>query len=671
MSIFKRPDKKFQSEMIEDLRRTVNSAGMPPHIQQTANKELDILSKINVATAEYTIGLTYVEYLLRLPWNKKTEDNLDPARAKKILNERHYGLNKIKERVLEHLAVKTLIVNRRPRILVVDDEEIARKNLEHTLKRENYSVSTATNGEEALRKMEGASFDIILSDLRMEKIDGLDLLERTKIRAPETKFIMITAYVSVDSAIESIKKGGFHYITKPFKLDEVKSIVRQAIEKKVSAISTKGSVLCFSGPPGTGKTSIGRSIADALGRKFERISLGGIKDEAEIRGHRRTYAGAMPGRIIEEIRRAQVMNPLIMLDEIDKIGQDFRGDPASALLEVLDPEQNRNFIDHYIDVYFDLSSVMFIVTANVAENILESLRDRMEVIEFSGYTEDEKVKIGLDYLVPKQIQEQGLWDSAPEFTSEAVSMIVQGYTREAGIRDLERQIAAICRKIASQLVYEKEMEGKVTVLPEIVEKYLGPRKHYFEVADKKNRVGIATSLVWTEAGGNIIFVEAAKMKGSKELILTGSLGTVMRESAQAALSYVRSNASSFNINEDFFDNHDIHIHVPAGAIPKDGPSAGAAIAVALISLLTGRAVRKDVAVTGEMTLSGRLLPVGGLKEKMLAARRADMKEVLLPFKNKPDIENLPDYINRGLTISYVDSIEEIVERVLISRTPDG
>jgi len=667
MGIFKKSDENSKPSLIEELRRAVAATEMPPHARQTASKELEILSKINPTTTEYTIGLTYIEYLLSLPWNKKTEDNLDTLRAERIMNERHYGLEKIKERILEHLAVKTLIVNRKPRILVVDDEEIARRNLEHALKKENYTVTVAANGEEALRKMEFSPFDVVLTDLRMGRVDGIDLLERAKIRSPDIKVIVITAYASIDSAIKAMRKGAFYYITKPFKLDEVRSTVREALEKKASSVSTRGSVLCFSGPPGTGKTSMGRSIADALGRNFGRISLGGIKDEAEIRGHRRTYAGAMPGRIIEEIRRAQVMNPLLMLDEIDKIGQDFRGDSASALLEVLDPEQNRNYIDHYLDVSFDLSGVMFIVTANVSENIHDPLRDRMEVIEFSSYTEDEKVRIGLDYLVPKQIQEQGLWESPPEFTAEAVSRIVQEYTREAGIRDLERQIAAVCRKIAMQLVHEGGAKGRVTVTPEVIEKYLGPRKYYFEVADQKSRVGVATSLVWTEVGGDIIFVEAAKMKGSKELILTGSLGNVMRESAQAALSYVRSNASTFDINEDFFDTHDIHIHVPAGAIPKDGPSAGATIAVALISLLTGRPARKDVAVTGEITLTGRLLPVGGLKEKMLAARRAGMKEVLLPLKNKADFENLPDYITKGLKISFVDSIEELVARVVIGQ----
>ncbi len=657
----------MRPSLIEELRGAVSSAEMPPHVRQTASKELDILSKINPTTTEYTIGLTYIEYLLSLPWGKKTEDNLDILRAERIMNERHYGLEKIKERILEHLAVKTLIVNRKPRLLVVDDEEIARKNLEHALKKENYTVTLAANGEEALRKMEFSPFDVLLTDLRMGKVDGIDLLERAKIKSPDTKVIVMTGHASIDSAIEAMKKGAFYYITKPFNLGEVRSTVREALEKKVSSVSTRGSVLCFSGPPGTGKTSMGRSIADALGKKFGRISLGGIKDEAEIRGHRRTYAGAMPGRIIEEIRRAQVMNPLLMLDEIDKIGQDFRGDSASALLEVLDPEQNRNYIDHYLDVSFNLSGVMFIVTANVADNIHVPLRDRMEVIEFSSYTEDEKVRIGLDYLVPKQIQEQGLWDSPPEFTAEAVSKIVQGYTREAGIRDLERRIASVCRKIAMQLVHERGTKGGgVMVTPEVIEKYLGPRKYYFEIANQKSQIGVATSLVWTEVGGDIIFVEAAKMKGSKELILTGSLGNVMRESAQAALSYVRSNAASFGINEGFFDTHDIHIHVPAGAIPKDGPSAGATIAVALISLLTGRPARKDVAVTGEITLSGRLLPVGGLKEKMLAARRAGVKEVFLPLKNMADFENLPYYITKGLKISFVDSIEELVASVVIS-----
>jgi ATP-dependent Lon protease len=476
--------------------------------------------------------------------------------------------------------------------------------------------------------------------------------------------IMITGHASIDSAVETIRKGAFHYITKPFKLEEVRDTVREAVVKSFSLVSPKGSVLCFSGPPGTGKTSLGNSIAEALGRKFVRISLGGIKDEAEIRGHRRTYAGALPGRIVEEIRRLQTSNPLIMLDEIDKIGEDFKGDPSSALLEVLDPEQNHSFIDHYLDISFDLSQVIFIVTANVSENIHYALRDRMEIIEFSGYTENEKVHIGLRYLVPKQIQQIGLGDYPPEFSSEAMVKIIREYTREAGIRDLERQIASVCRKIALKFVHSKGPQQQIKVGPDLVEEFLGPRKYYFEGAEGMNSIGIVTGLVWTDSGGDIIFVEAAKMKGDKELILTGSLGTVMRESAQAALSYVRSNAAHLNIPEDFFEKHDIHIHVPAGAIPKDGPSAGATIAVALISLLTGKPALRNIAVTGELTLSGRILPVGGVKEKLLAAKRAGIKTVIMPRMNKVDIDNLPDEVRLDIDISLADDMEAIIKEVL-------
>lgn len=666
MTIFRKAEEKQQAATIEELRHTILSTRLPAQVSEIADKEVETLSKISPATAEYSIGLTYLEYLLSLPWNKRTEDNLDLDRAEKVLDERHYGLENIKERILEHLAVKILIMNKKPRVLVVDDEEIARKNLEHVLKKEDYIVVTACNGLEALEKMETADFDVIVTDLRMEKVNGMDLLAKSRIRSPDSRVIMITAYATIDSAIDAMKKGAFHYVTKPFKLDEVRSVVKEAIERKASTITGKGSVLCFAGPPGTGKTSLGKAVAEALGRKFSRISLGGIKDEAEIRGHRRTYAGAMPGRIIEEIRRAQVMNPVIMMDEVDKIGQDFKGDSSSALLEALDPEQNHSFIDHYLDVPFDLSNVLFIITANVADNIQDPLRDRMEVIEFTGYTEDEKTKIGLLHLVPRQIQEQGLSDSPPEFTSEAVTKIIREHTREAGIRNLERQIAAICRKVAAEFVHGKKDVRNVTVTPDIVEKYLGPRKYYFEVADEENRTGVATGLVRTETGGDIIFVEAAKMKGNKQLILTGSLGNVMRESAQAALSYIRSNASSFNIQDDFFDSHDIHIHVPAGAIPKDGPSAGATIAVALLSLLTGSPARRDVAVSGELTLSGRILPVGGIKEKLLAARRAGVKKVVLPLRNKADLENLSNDAKEGLEFFLAERIEEIVDKVLIS-----
>jgi ATP-dependent Lon protease len=390
-----------------------------------------------------------------------------------------------------------------------------------------------------------------------------------------------------------------------------------------------------------------------------------MKDEAEIMGHRRTYAGAMPGRIIDEIHRTGVSNPVLMLDELDKIGQDFKGDPSSSLLEVLDPEQNHDFIDHYLDVPFDLSSVMFIVTANIAENIQPALKDRMEVIEFSGYTEDEKKEIALRYLVPKQIHENGLSDNPPVFTVEAVTNIILEHTREAGIRNLERQIATVCRKIATEFVHQKNPLQEITVTPDLVEKHLGQRKYYFEAADEKNRVGVTTGLVWTEVGGAIIFIEAAKMKGSGELILTGSLGDVMRESAQAALSYIRSNAALFNIDENFFEGQDIHVHVPQGSIPKDGPSAGATIAVALISLLIGRPARRDVAVSGEMTLTGRILPVGGTKEKLLAARQAGVKFIILPLKNKVDVENLRDDVKKGLEIIHADNLDEIVDLVLV------
>jgi len=668
MNIFKNADKKLQTATLGELRETIVSAQLPAQILQVAEKELETLSKISPNTAEYTIGLTYIEFLLSLPWNRRSEDNLDLISARKILNERHYGLDTVKERILEHLAVKILNVNKKPRILVVDDEDIARRNLEHILGKEGYAVVTAAHGGEALERLSESDFDVVLTDLRMEKVDGIDLLERVRVRYPDTKVILITAYASIDTAIEAIKKGAFHYITKPFKLDDVRSAIAQAIEKRVSTVSSKGSILCFAGPPGTGKTSLGMSIAAALGRRFARISLGGMKDEAEIRGHRRTYAGALPGRIIEEIRRTQVMNPLLMLDEVDKIGCDFKGDSASALLEVLDPEQNRSFLDHYLDVPFDLSNVMFIVTGNVADNIQEPLRDRMEVIEFSGYTEDEKTEIGLRYLVPKQVQEKGLSEFAPEFSRIAMHKIIQEYTREAGLRSLEREIAAICRKVAMGFAQQRETAKKTMVTPEMVEKFLGPRRYYFEVADEKPRVGVTTGLVWTEVGGDIIFIEAAKMKGNKELILTGSLGCVMRESAQAALSYIRSNAASFSIAEDFFENHDIHIHIPAGAIPKDGPSAGVTIAIALLSLVTGKPARQDIAVSGEMTLSGRILPVGGIKEKMLAARRAGLRGVVLPLRNRADLEGLPEDLKSGLDIHFADKIEEVARILLEAKS---
>ncbi len=664
MKFFNKSEDSQQIFINEELRRKISEAAMPQPVQKIAEQELQLLTRISPASAEYTIGVTYIDYLVSLPWNKRTADNLDIVRAGRILNENHYGLNRIKERIMEHLAVKVLMMNRKARVLVVDDEEIARKNLTHVLTRENYEVVATADGETALRELEQSEFDVVLTDLRMGRIDGMDLLDRVKIKHADTKVVIVTGYATVPSAIEAMRKGAFHYLAKPYKLDEVRETVKRALEERNLKPSTKGSVLCFTGPPGTGKTSLGKSIALALGRKFTRISLGGLKDEADIRGHRRTYVGAKPGRVIEELRRVESANPVVMLDELDKIGHDFKGDPASALLEVLDPEQNRAFTDHYLDVPFDLSSVMFILTANVLDAIPAPLRDRMEVIEFTGYTQEEKAHIAQQFLCAKQIREKGLAQSQVVFTNEAVDKIIQEYTREAGIRNLERRIATICRKIARESLQNGGNPGIVTITPGSVERYLGRRKFQFEVIEEQDRVGVATGLVRTGTGGEIIFVEAAQMKGDKELIITGSLGDVMRESAQAALSYIRSNAGSFGIAEDFFEHHDIHIHVPSGAIQKDGPSAGVTILTALLSLLTKRPARRDVAMTGELTLTGRILPVGGIQDKVLAARRAKVKTVLVPARNRAEVQELPEEMKRDIDIRLVETVAEVVDAVL-------
>lgn len=452
MSIFRKSEEQIQSATVDELRQLITAANLPAQAKAAAERELEMLSKINPAAAEYTIGITYLEYLASLPWHKKTDDNLDLSRAGQIMNQRHYGLLKIKERILEHLAVKVLMIKQKPRILLVDDEEIAIDNLKPILAKDGYTVFTANSGLEACEAISRTIFDAVITDLKMDGIDGIEVLKRAKNASSDTQVIMMTGYATVDSAVETMKKGAFHYITKPVKTAELKSVIRDALKNKAASRPAKGSVLCFSGPPGTGKTSLGRAIADALDRKFGRISLGGIRDEAEIRGHRKTYAGAMPGRIIEEIRKTGVINPVIMLDELDKAGRDFKGDSTSALLEVLDPEQNHEFSDHYLDVPFDLSNVMFIATANIAYNIQDPLRDRMEIIEFSGYTEDEKIMIAMDHLIPKQIHAKGLEDSALVFTPEAVARIIHEYTREAGIRNLDREIASVCRKQAARIV---------------------------------------------------------------------------------------------------------------------------------------------------------------------------------------------------------------------------
>ena len=665
MAFFRKPEEKQEIDELEALKQELLKAKMPASAEGYAVKELQKLEKTPADAAEYAIAIRYLEYLVSLPWNVLTDDNLDLAHAESILHREHAGLTHVKERILEYLAVRALKVQRPFWVLVVDDEEIARTNVEHVLKKEGYAVATATNGMEALERLKAGAFDLVLTDLLMMKVGGMELLEKIKSDYPTTEVIVITGYATVPSAVEALQKGAYHYLPKPLKIDEVRAAVRKALARKERMHRPRGPVLCFSGPPGTGKTSLGRSIAAALGRKFIHLSLAGMKDEAEIRGHRRSYAGAMPGRIIDTLRRVSTRNPVFMLDEIDKVGQDFRGDPASALLEVLDPEQNERFLDYYLDVPFDLSSVMFIATANLVDPIPRPLLDRMEVLTLPGYTDKEKEQIALHFLIPKQIEAAGLDHVAPEFTGPGVLKVVREYTREAGLRNLDRAIASICRKIAREVVQQSGREsGRLLITPEEVERYLGPRKFYYEVAEASDRIGVATGLAWTEAGGDIMFVEVTRMKGTKGLILTGSLGEVMQESAEAALSYIRSNAGRFNIPEDFFAGHDIHIHVPAGAIPKDGPSAGLTIAFALISLLTERPARREVAITGELTLSGRVLPVGGVREKILAARRAGVRTVVFPEKNRVDVDDLAVEIRGDLQILLAGSVEEIVDRVL-------
>ncbi len=453
-----------------------------------------------------------------------------------------------------------------------------------------------------------------------------------------------------------------------YDLEKVKKRILEYLAVRKLKASMKGPILCFVGPPGVGKTSLGKSIARTMGRKFIRISLGGVRDEAEIRGHRRTYVGALPGRIIQGVKKAGSNNPIFMLDEVDKIGMDFRGDPSSALLEVLDPEQNFSFSDHYIDVPFDLSKVMFITTANVLDTIPPALRDRMETLELPGYSEDQKLMIAKEFLIRKEIDEHGLNSDYIEFQDSAVQVIINSYTREAGVRNLEREIAAICRGVAKDVA--AGVTGKVVIGPENLHKFLGPVKFFPEVADRTSEPGVATGLAWTPTGGDIIFVEATKMRGEKGLTLTGQLGDVMKESAQAALAYVRSKAKDFGIDEDFFEKNDLHVHVPAGAIPKDGPSAGITMLIALVSLLTNRPVRNDIAMTGEITLRGLVLPVGGIKEKVLAAMRAGIKTIILPAKNEKDLEEIPERIRNEMTFKFIQRMDEAVEFAL-RREPDG
>jgi len=527
-----------RQEEINEFKEKIAKAKMPEKVQKEAEKQLKRLEKMHPDSAEAATVRTYLDWLVELPWSKSTKDNLDIKKAKKVLDEDHYDLEKVKERILEYLSVRKL------------------------------------------------------------------------------------------------KKG-----------------------------KMKGPILCFIGPPGVGKTSLGRSIARALGREFVRISLGGVRDEAEIRGHRRTYVGALPGRIIQGIKQAGTNNPVFMLDEIDKIGLDFRGDPASALLEVLDPEQNNAFVDHYLGVPFDLSNVMFITTGNVVDTIPGPLKDRMEIIYLSGYTEEEKLGIAKNYLLPKQLKEHGISKRELQISDPALRMLITHYTREAGVRNLERQIANLCRKVARKIA-EGRKKKRYVITTRNLHRYLGPPLYLPEEELKNDEVGVATGLAWTETGGDIIYVEATVMKGKGNLTLTGQLGDVMKESAQAALSYVRSIAKKLGIAEDIFSKTDIHIHVPAGAIPKDGPSAGITMATAIASALTGRAVNRKIAMTGEVTLQGRVLPVGGLKEKILAAKRAGIRKVILPKRNEKDLEDIPKYVKKDMNFILVEKMDEVLKIAL-------
>jgi len=520
----------------EEFAKKIEAAKMPSLALEAAKKELERLSRMNPASAEYIVSRNYLDWLVVLPWSKSTTDVLDIKQAKKILDEDHFDLEKVKDRILEFLAVR---------------------KLKETL---------------------------------------------------------------------------------------------------------KGPILCFVGPPGVGKTSLGRSIARAMGRKFSRISLGGMHDEAEIRGHRRTYVGALPGRIIQELRRSEANNPIFMLDEIDKVGQDFRGDPASALLEVLDPEQNNTFSDHYLDVPFDLSRVLFITTANYLDPIPAVLRDRMEVIELPGYTDLEKIAIAKKFLIPRELENHGLKAEQLEIKEEALKKIVRDYTREAGLRNLDRYLATLCRKAAKKVASEEEK--KITVTGENLSDFLGAARYYPELSTRSSQVGVVPGLAWTPSGGEILFIEATKMRGKKNLTLTGNLGDVMRESAQAALSYLRSSAKKYGIPEDFFEHFDIHLHVPEGAIPKDGPSAGITMVTALASLFSELPVKPYLAMTGEITLRGLVLPIGGLKEKCLAAHRAGIKTVVLPEQNKKDFDDLPAEIKKDVRFVFVSTIDEALEEVI-------
>ncbi len=657
-----------EADQISDLRRSVDAAHLPENVRRIALNECDKLDRTDPSVAEYGLGLNYIEFLLSLPWLSASQDNLNLAHAAAVLDQEHFGLSLVKQRVLEYLASNITCHLRRSTVLVVDDESISRDNMAYALSKLSCDVLSASNGQEALDILAKQHVDCIVTDLKMQKVDGLGLLERVRAEWPDTQLIIVTGYATVDNAVDALRKGAAHYLPKPLNLDILRDSVRDILDRKNQACSVSGPILCFTGPPGTGKTSIGRSVANALQRKFIRLSLAGMRDEAELRGHRRTYVGAMAGRIISELNKCGVNNPVFMLDEVDKIGQDFRGDPASVLLEILDPEQNRHFLDYYLDIPFDLSRVMFITTANMVENLPGPLRDRMETIPFSCYTLGEKRRIGLEYLAPRQIRSTGYAPEDIRFSPEAMETLLHGYTRGAGLRSLNREIGGVCRKLNLEILQE-QTKVPLTVHPDDIRRLLGHPKFALEAATAKPIAGVTTGLVWSESGGHIIFIETARMKGSGRLIMTGSLGDILKESAETALSYLRSNAASFGIDEAFFENSDIHVHIPAGAISKDGPSAGMTIAMALISLLTGRKARRDVALTGEFTLSGRILPVSGLREKLLAAQQAGVRMAVLPERNRAEMESMDDEVRNAVELLFVSDIHMAVEAVLLPK-PD-
>ena len=664
------PESPSPDSELTALRQRLEKADLPKHALAAANKELEKLEKTDPGVAEYSVGLNYIDLITALPWNVSAKGHLDLQRAREILNGKHCGLDQVKQRILEFLAAKTLRESARKTILIVDDEDIARANMEHVLKKDGYNCKSANNGVEALKILKEDDVDLIISDLKMDQMDGLELLEEVNRSHHDIPMIMVTGFATVDSAVKALKSGAAHYLGKPVNLNELRKTVKEVLDQIRASDIGKGPILCFTGPPGTGKTSVGRAIAESLQLEFIRVSLAGLRDEAEIRGHRRTYVGAMPGRIIMELKRAGVNNPVFMLDEIDKIGQDFRGDPASVMLEALDPEQNVRFMDHYLDIPFNLSSIMFIATANDISLLPGPLLDRMEVIEFAGYTEREKTEIARQFIIPRQLKAAGLNNDNITFTPKAITRVIADYTKESGLRNLEREFANVCRKVALLKLSAEEEEIEKEIDHETISKFLGPRRFIKNAMENESKIGIATGLVWSATGGEIISVETASMQGSGNLFMTGSLGEVLQESAKAALSLIRSRSKEFAIKDLFFQELDIHIHFPAGAVSKDGPSAGITIFAALLSLLTKRPVRNDIAMTGEMSLSGRILPVSGIREKILAAQRSGLRCVLLPMANKEDVEALPEEVTEGLEVILVDHVDEVLDLILGPAEPN-